>query len=220
MLRMTMAASLLAFAGTSYAGICGSGTVATGILDTADMTINAINATDCHGPFDSGASNLGTMQTYVNNNNLFGGGWTGVVKDDANGGTATGGTFSGIQFALSAGPASTSGSFLLTLTDTNGSAPLNLPTNFDILGVLNGGNVDAAYFFDDILLSNSNNGTYTIAFKNNGGNFPNLSHITILVREGDTPTDVPEPAPLTLFAIGLLGAALARRRNHQGEKQA
>ncbi|SNT39387.1 PEP-CTERM protein-sorting domain-containing protein [Noviherbaspirillum humi] len=176
------------------------------------MVINSISATNCFGTFDSGSSSLATMQTYVNNNssNFFGGGWTGVVKDDAGGGSTEGNNiFNGIQFALSALGNNT---FTLNLTDTNPSAPLNLPATFDLLGVLNGGNVDAAYFFDDILLDTSNNGSYTISFKNNGGQIPGLSHLDILVRDGRN-TNVPEPGPLSLLAIGIMGFMWVRRRN-------
>lgn len=182
-------------------------------LDVSNMTINMIAATDCYGPGSMGNNATSTTTSTVNGL-AWGGGFTFLARNEA-GDTSDTGTFQGIQFTLSTGSiGQTSGTFTLTAIDTNPGAGVDLPATFDLVGVLKGGTPYAAYFFDDLTINpGSNGGTYTIAFTNNGGNFPGLSHIDFLIR-GGTNIRIPEPATAGLLGLGLLGLMGARRRKH------
>jgi hypothetical protein len=111
------------------------------------------------------------------------------------------------------------GTWTISWTDTNGTAPLNLPIimNFDV--GLFGGNTGDGYLFDNVLLPivpDTGSGTFDITFFNNGKQHPAISHLTLTGGDPRTPTPDPTPAPepmsMLLLGTGVFGLGLIRRR--------
>lgn len=203
-------AGLFAAAPVSAASYCGASLTNGDGLSKGDMTFNAIAATDCYGVVvanDSAASINGLVNWQQSPLQ-----WSLLVKSDG----ANTSQLSGIQFTLASTPG-TSGTWTLSAVDTNGAAYANLPATMDFVGVLKGSNRYAAYFFDDLLVGGANGGTWEITFVNNGGNFPNLSHMSLYTRVdavGGIPTAIPEAQSyaMMLAGLGLVGFVARRSR--------
>lgn len=193
-------------------------------LANSDVTFNDANADNFFAGAPSGSQSGTATQKYANDNTLFGyNDWSFAVKDDA-GGFSESETVSGFTFSLTAGTGNGQGSSLgtwgLNVQDANSSDSFTIPFEMDFAVYLKGGNNGAFYFFDNTTINASNAGTFQINFQNGGGNPPNLSHITLLVRDmhnvengGGGSSEVPEPASMLLFGAGLLGLGLSRRRS-------
>lgn len=201
-------AVLPAHAGT----YCGASLSNAAGLSKDDMSFNGLAASDCYGIGainDSAAAINGLMawQDPV-------GDWALLAKTDPDSSVGTN-TLSGIDFTLSAS-GGTSGTWTLSAFDTNGPAYANLPLYMDFVAVLKAGNGYAAYFFDDVTVGGSNDGTWTIAFTNKGGQIPDLSHLSLYTRLGADGSIPPIPEAETyammLAGLGLVGLMAHRRR--------
>lgn len=144
--------------------------------------------------------------------------WETSVKDDNAPGTLNG--YLGFNWSLSAPQTATSGTWTLSVVDANGSGNSpDFPVTVDMLAILKGGTFWSAYLFTAetfTTLSPSGTGTFEINFKNNGGQTPGLSHMTVFFRDSDfvscPPDDqncnvvnTPEPSSMLAFGAMLLG---------------
>lgn len=193
-------------------------------LATSNVTLDGAGATDCFGTLaqKTGPGSPTILQfkgepSVANVNHafgsLYGGGNFTLVFTTGSGDSA----LDGVTFSVSDINFATTGMF--DLDWSGGTIP---PTKyFDLVFGLKGATRAALYLFDEFALTEtpgSAAGTYKIAFLNPGGQTPALSNITVFGRIGDTPppsTDVPEPASLALFGVGLLGLGWASLRRRQ-----
>ena len=179
---------------------------------------------DCYGLVNTGSSDLSTNLTYVNN--LRWEDFVNGVKDDVGGGTNSV-TVDSIQYTLTAGADTGSTTnmvshWTLSWSDTNGATPPNLPLSVDFAVQWNGGNNDAFYLLQNVLLPvtpTSGSGSINIVAMNNPGNADlGSSHINLYftntrpAQPDEPPPTVPEPGTVFLIGSALLGLALAQRR--------
>jgi hypothetical protein len=223
------AAAVLAFAAAGAAnaatGYCiNPAPVNTDGLSTSDVNYSVTgavpftNATDCYGVV---SGNITGTDLGVTNTLRWGTGF--VYGDGTDSGSGTVNLFGGsFTFTLTA-TAGTTGTYTLTATDNNGATPPNYPIFLDFVVGLKASDRYALYFFDDATFDGSGGGQWTITFKNNGGQIPNISHMTVYVREGTSTTSqtsqtsitAPEPGSSTLALLGLgllFGGFVQRRR--------
>jgi hypothetical protein len=152
-----------------------------------------------------------TQETANMNTSL---GTTGFVYLDKSD-DASGAGIGGITFVVTA-PGTSSGSWTVTWTDTNGAVPLNLPIKLDLEVGLFGGSTGADYLLTGVTLPavpNTGTGSFDITFTNRGGQNPDLSHLTLTGGNATgTTTPAPEPLSISLLGAGLVGLGAVRRR--------
>lgn len=198
---LALAASLsLPAAAASY---CSSGN--TDGLSLADMTLNSTLATDCYGVV------MGNDKLSAVNSLAWGSDWTLLTKDES----PAPATFMGIAFDLDT-TGGKWGGWSLDARDVNGASQLNLPVELDVVVVLKASNRFAAYLFDDAVFDGTDGGTWSIAFENQGGQIPRLSHMSFYVRideDGGIPSAIPEArtSAMMLAGLGLVGFMAWRR---------
>ena len=124
------------------------------------------------------------------------------------------GSFGGATFTLSGPTATNTGTWDLSWEG------LTEDLIIDLAVVVKASDRFATYVFENELFAapsgGPDEGTYEITFLNNGGNIPDLSHLSIYARDaegGIPPEVVPIPAAAWLFGSALLGfIGYARRR--------
>lgn len=196
---------------TAQAASCGT----SGSLDTDDVTFDSVASDGCGGVFSGNNSNI-DINTLSELDFGSTEAWGSEIKDNTPGGASSSGTgnFLGIDWTLTA-DSGTSGTWTLTIADPN---PQDLPVTVDFLAVLKGSNNWGAYYFEDEVFDTegSTNGSFQITFTNNGNKVPNLSHMSLYLREsqgvGPGPNPVPVPAAVWLFGSGLAGLLTISRR--------
>jgi hypothetical protein len=185
------------------ASYCGGGN-ADG-LSLSDMTFNGALATDCYGVV------MGNDKLSAVNSLAWGNDWALLTKDES----PVPATFMGIEFDLDS-VGGKWGSWSLVARDVNGASLLDLPVELDVVAVLKASNRYAAYLFDDAVFDGTDGGTWSIAFQNQGGQIPKLSHMSFYVRideDGGMPSAIPEAQTYAMMLVGLgLVGFMARRR--------
>jgi hypothetical protein len=191
-------------------GHCSLGTQ-TGGISVGDVKFEGNSADDCFGLVRIG----GNVEDELSNINGLGWGTYDDIKflKDDSGGTDSG-SFLGLNWTLAAQNGNGSGSWVLTVTDPSpGTAP-DLPIVVDIIAFMKAGQPGAFFFFEDVLIDTSNDGTFSIAWKvgngPNGGNTPGLSGFSLFF--GEATSRVPEPGSVALLGLALAGLGLVTRR--------
>jgi len=178
---------------------------------------------DCYGLVDTGSSDVANNLAYLNN--LSWQSFVNGVKDDTAGGSNSV-TVGNILYTLTAGGTSGTGTdtfelFNLSWADANGPVAPNLPVLVDLVLQWNGGNNDAFYLFDNVLLPVSPSwasGQIEVRAMNNPENSDlGTSHLDAYFSDPGPPLitrkiDVPEPATILTLGVGLAALGWSRRR--------
>ena len=203
-------ASALSFGavGSASAATCGSGSNFT--LDTSDVQITSIggvavtpiDASDCSNRIDG--NDIGAQGTLLSNLNdgsfggeftSFVGGWSIFDSTNDEGGAP--------GDAISVDTSATPNTWTVDFS----------PEAFSVFALsLKAANFYAVYLFDLATAGSEFGGSLSVAFKNNGGNIPNLSHLTAATFDSGNSTVVPLPAAGWLLLTGLAGLGFAARR--------
>lgn len=164
-------------------------------------------ADDCYGILSGNDGNTDINDLGL----LWGSDWIFLTKDD---GSLTGGQFAGVTFSLDAVGLGNQGG---TWTLTAGPAD-KLPVYVDFVAVLKASNEFALWYFDDVRVGGDDGGHWTSVFTNQNDGLQGLSHMSLYVRQGTRPPEipppgtVPEPSGLALAALAVVAAGAAGRR--------
>lgn len=202
-IRFTLSAAAVAaatlFATAANAAPCTG--VSLGTSATGDFTLGGVDSDACvistvnpdQGPNGNPSGFSPTP---------FGTGWTLLAKVNSDSSPTL---FDGVSFSWSLGPQSgKSGTWTFGADQT---------VKVDLVVAMHAANRSGAFLFDDLELSANaiQNGTWNIAWLNNGGEVPDYSNSSFWLRDV---TPVPEPSSyaLALAGLGVLGLVVRRRK--------